>query len=210
LTSALNVRAAISYAHGRYDTEILALANRLNQEGIDCELDLMLAQADTGDRNDEVTGAIRLIASLATLDGATVLQPDLAVDRFGAKINSDCRIGNVYAGDERFLMRGYRKMFDYSQYGTRHHSALRYCREDPRAIAIIISQDGSVRLATTASRSLVVWDNVRLRSYLDDLIEYRKFRRRVANRRRQGQSIGYTDVPRTLAELQRSVRSQSK
>jgi hypothetical protein len=40
LTSALNVHAAISYAHGRYDTEILALANRLNQEGIDCELDL--------------------------------------------------------------------------------------------------------------------------------------------------------------------------
>jgi len=35
-----DVRAAISYAHGRYDDRILALADRLNREGVDCELDL--------------------------------------------------------------------------------------------------------------------------------------------------------------------------
>jgi hypothetical protein len=33
-------RAAISYAHGGYDTEIKTLADRLNAEGVDCELDL--------------------------------------------------------------------------------------------------------------------------------------------------------------------------
>lgn len=32
--------AAISYAHGRYDAEIVALADRLNAEGVECELDL--------------------------------------------------------------------------------------------------------------------------------------------------------------------------
>lgn len=40
MTSPADVRAAISYAHGRYDKQILALADRLNREGVDCELDL--------------------------------------------------------------------------------------------------------------------------------------------------------------------------
>lgn len=32
-------RAAISYAHGRFEREALALADRLNREGVDCEID---------------------------------------------------------------------------------------------------------------------------------------------------------------------------
>lgn len=32
--------AAISYAHGPHDANVIALANRLNQEGVDCEVDV--------------------------------------------------------------------------------------------------------------------------------------------------------------------------
>lgn len=38
--SAAVFRAAISYAHGRFDHQVLDLANRLNREGVDCEIDL--------------------------------------------------------------------------------------------------------------------------------------------------------------------------
>jgi len=44
------------------------------------------ADADVEDRDDEVTGAVRLIASLASLDGAVLLTPDLGVIGFGVKL----------------------------------------------------------------------------------------------------------------------------
>jgi hypothetical protein len=48
--------------------------------------DMLDAQTQAEDRENQLTGAIKLVASLATLDGAVVLSPTLGVVGFGAKI----------------------------------------------------------------------------------------------------------------------------
>lgn len=164
------------------------------------------ADGDADDRLDEVTGCVRLLTSLATLDGALVLNTDLSVKRFGAKINSNRKVRHVYDGASYLKTGQLNKTFDYTRHGTRHLSVIRYCLEDPTAIGIIVSQDGAVRVVTKVRASAVLWDNVKLRQYHDDLSWYRNFRKIVAEYRRKGEEKGYTPMPKTTAELLEGLR----
>ena len=43
--------------------------------------------------------------------------------------------------------------------GTRHRSAYRMCAATPGALAIVVSQDGSVRFVTSHRGALTYWDH---------------------------------------------------
>jgi hypothetical protein len=124
-----------------------------------------LAQADAEDRQSELTAAVKVFTSLASLDGLVLLSPALHVQGFGVKIKTGDRVGTVYdgAGFERHGVNA--KKIDPSRFGTRHNSVLRYCRVDKNAIGVVISQDGHVRMAMSTGRSLVLCDNVKLLGY---------------------------------------------
>ncbi|HQH29164.1 MAG TPA: diadenylate cyclase, partial [Oligoflexia bacterium] len=93
------------------------------------------------------------IAALTNTDGAVVLSDFKEVLGFGAEIL-------CYEMDVRQVFRACDVNADVveqesaDQFGTRHRSAYRFVAKYPRAIAIVISQDGSVRL--------VVWRNGRV------------------------------------------------
>lgn len=167
-----------------------------------------LAETDEQDRTLEMSGAARLAASFAAVDGLVLLSPTLNVISFGTKIRSSKAPKVVYSAEsfERLGLRGTR--VDVGTFGTRHSSMLWYCRQDPKAIGVIVSQDGNVRVATTVNRSLVLWDDVKLLRYHHDPKEYlrhertgRSYRAKSKLRKRRG----YTRMPKTLAAL-RQVR----
>lgn len=168
--------------------------------------ELLLAETDSEDRDLELTGAVRLVTPLAAVDGLVLLTPSLAIVGFGVKIKSSESIGRVYDG-AAFSQKGTRaRLVDAARFGTRHSSVLRYCRADRRALGVIVSQDGQVRLAASEGRSLTLWENVRLLHYEDNVGAYASWLRRARHDRNSNSGkrrLGYTDMPKTMRALQR-------
>jgi hypothetical protein len=165
----------------------------------------LLAKADADDRQSELTAAVKVVTSLASVDGLVLLSPLLHVQGFGVKIKTGGHVGIVYDG-AGFNERGVKaKKIDPSRFGTRHNSVLRYCRVDKNAIGVVISQDGNVRIAMSAGRSLVLWDNVKLLGYIP--YSQQSVRRNqdwvTRHERKKRPAYGYTDTPKTLDALLR-------
>jgi len=168
------------------------------------------AVSDAGDRERELTGSVRIVTSLASIDGVAVLTPLLHVIGFGAKIGTGAPVGTVYDGAD-FASRGIKaKKIRPSQYGMRHNSILQYCRADANAVGVIVSQDGHVRVACTSGRSLLLWDDVKLLNYnrfSPDIVRQTKLNEYWRERSKQP-SLGYTDTPKTLESLLGLLRQQ--
>jgi hypothetical protein len=166
--------------------------------------ELSLAEADAKDREEEMTGAVKLVASLACVDGLVSMTPDLSVAGFGVKIGSAPNVTTVYDG-AIFARRGTRaRKIDPSQFGTRHGSMLRYCAQDRKALGIVVSQDGYVRLIMNVRKSLVFWDNIKLldhENFSREAAMREKRRREVRSRAKRRVKLGYTEMPKTVDRL---------
>jgi hypothetical protein len=162
------------------------------------------AEADMEDREQELTSAVKLTTSLATTDGLVLLDPTLRLIGFGVKIRGGTRVDTVYDG-AGFATRGTRaRRIDTSGFGTRHGSMLRYCRVDRRAIGVVVSQDGDVRLILPAARSLTLWNNVQLLSHEHNVSAYARAERYAEQYRktfRRPTTLGYTRTPKTIRAL---------
>jgi hypothetical protein len=99
-----------------------------------------------------------LIASLAAVDGAVVMTKRFEILGFGAEIAGSLppvtevrRAVDLEA--DTFVM----ELVD--SVGTRHRSAYRFCNAVPDAVAIVVSQDGSVRFVNRHRDSVTYWDH---------------------------------------------------
>jgi hypothetical protein len=166
--------------------------------------ELLLAETDSTDREDELTGAVKIVTSLAAADGLVLLDLSLAVVGFGVKIRTEEKVNTVYDGSD-FVRKGTKaKKIDPSRFGTRHGSMLRYCRADCGAIGVVVSQDGHVRLITSEGKSLILWDNVKLLSHDFNVSLYARDahrRQRYRDKHRNRTSLGYTSMPKTIRAL---------
>jgi hypothetical protein len=96
-----------------------------------------------------------LVASLASVDGAVIVAPDLKIVGFGVRLNQSTSRKN----DERqrvikFVQHPRWKGLPHddrvlSEFGTRHTSAVRFCEDVPEAVAFVVSQDGALRVFWT-------------------------------------------------------------
>lgn len=175
-------------------------------------IEASLAETDAEDREEELTGAVKLVTSLATVDGLVLMTPALSVTGFGVKIGSTPDITTVYDG-AGFSYRGTRaRKIDPSQFGTRHGSMLRYCAQDREALGIVVSQDGYVRLIVTVQSSLVFWDNLKLLDHRDFSRQaaISEKRRRESRIRRRAWGLGYTNTPKTIDRLMKAVSQRQK
>jgi hypothetical protein len=195
------------------DDEYLSFATRRELDAVSSGMisteivqDVWNAEADAEDRESELSGAAKLVTSLAAVDGLVLLTPTLGVVGFGGKIRSGPHNVTVYDGPA-FSRHGTRATkIDLSRFGTRHTSMIRYCRMDPAAIGVVVSQDGYVRLIMTSGRSLTFWDRVKLLNHHDysaqAALHHRRERiRRIKRRARTPKSLGYTSMPKTIASL---------
>ena len=133
---------------------------------IDLYLNEGVAENELRDTNNEITGCIRFLSSLSRVDGLIWLHPDLSLRGFGVEITSKKEPENVFGARDSEGTKV--RKIDMNHFGTRHRSMIRHCAADPESVGFVVSQDGEVRAITNVADKVVVWDNVRLHSILND------------------------------------------
>ena len=101
-----------------------------------------------------------LIAKFTAVDGAVILNKNLDLIGFGSEV--------VAANDNLILPRMYFLTLDnkedttkhYIDNGMRHRAGYRLCDNVEGAVAIVISQDGTVKACTRKDGKVMVYDNV--------------------------------------------------
>jgi len=189
------------------------------QEALDgriSELAASIAEHQLDDRTRELTGAVRLVTSLAAVDGAVLMTPMLEVLGFGVKIRSTHVSKSVYLGGALQTRRTNAPLIPLSNFGMRHRSILSYCCADADAIGVVVSQDGNVRLIMTVDSKLAMWHDIQLLAHDTDLVGYvrhgergRRFRKRQRSKGQQ-QAVGYGPMPKTLDDLLADVRNENR
>ncbi|HEX7864357.1 MAG TPA: hypothetical protein VF555_05385 [Variovorax sp.] len=163
------------------------------------------ADIDLIDRQDELTGAIKLVTSLATLDGAVLLDIDLTVKGFGVKINAPAVPVIVYDGRKYKKSGGTASVIDQSRFGMRHTSMINYCAADPSAIGLVVSQDGHVRLVSNQDGDIILWDQIQLlnhRNFTTGAVGANVLHRKnAAKLAKKFKSLGYSVMPKTFEDL---------
>jgi hypothetical protein len=128
-----------------------------------------------------ITGSVRFISSLSCVDGLILASPDLTVHGFGAEIRTKKEphpvlLSTTAKAQERAL-----RQVDPAHYGTRHRSMMRYCFAHPKSIGFVVSQDGEIRSMTRVGSRLIIWENLKVLSYLETTI--RKHRKNKKQKR---------------------------
>jgi hypothetical protein len=99
----------------------------------------------------------RVIANLAAIDGAVVLDKRFALLGFGVEVSAEVapppRVWRALdaEGHER-------RAEEVEAVGTRHRAAYRFALENPRGLAIVISHDGGVSFVANRDGEVVYWE----------------------------------------------------
>lgn len=99
----------------------------------------------------------RVIANLAAIDGAVVLDRQLGILGFGAEVSAELPAPDRVwrAVDTEAAVR---KADDIENVGTRHRAAYRFVHDHPDALAIVISHDGGVTFVANREGEVVFWE----------------------------------------------------
>ncbi len=122
--------------------------------------DAMIAQLD-----EAIFEVAHLVANLAGVDGAVLMTKRFEILGFGAEISgslAEVETIRICQDAEGANSRPART----DGVGTRHRSAFRFCQKFPSALAVVISQDGNIRFASTKDGMVHCWDQVSS-SFLD-------------------------------------------
>jgi hypothetical protein len=99
----------------------------------------------------------RVVANLAAVDGAVVLDKRFAVIGFGAEVSAE-----LPAPDRVFraldLEATQRQPEEVENVGTRHRAAYRFARDHVTGLAVPISQDGGVSFVANRDGDVVFWE----------------------------------------------------
>jgi hypothetical protein len=99
----------------------------------------------------------RVIASLAAVDGAVVLDKRFSVLGFGGEVSGELPAPlRVWRATD---VEGRKRVpAAVEDVGTRHRAAYRFARRHPRGLAIVISQDGGVSFVANRDDEVVFWE----------------------------------------------------
>jgi hypothetical protein len=152
----------------RFHTLITNIMNAVAEECIDVRhpdrpvgwIDYVSCGSETIARLDEALFEFaHLIAGLAAIDGAVIMSKRQEVLGFGAVISGDIDKVDTVAraldieGEHTVPVRS-------EEVGTRHRSAYRLCHELHDALAIVVSQDGAVRVVKWHNGIVTYWDQI--------------------------------------------------
>ncbi len=159
----------VGEARYRYRTLIMRLMNTLAAEGgrvkpmpssvgwKEYELSTSSAIADLDESIFELS---HLIAGLADVDGAVVMTKRFELLGFGAEIRGS-DLPDVITVQRATDLEAVECIEEPTDgVGTRHRSAYRLCQHEHDALAVVASQDGSIRFVTWMNDAVTYWDHV--------------------------------------------------
>ena len=151
-------------ARRRFQTLVLTILRTVAERAVATgrAADLEFYRGDLDPRIAELDEALfemsHLIASLANVDGAVVLTKRFEILGFGAEIAGQLpQVTEVRRGLDLEADRFLTETVDLV--GTRHRSAYRFCAAVPSSVAVVVSQDGSVRFVTRHRGAVTYWDH---------------------------------------------------
>ena len=141
------------------ESKYLDIKYRVNSRFIFNEEKSLVDMSKTA-RDKELVSYSDFVAKLTTVDGAVVLDKNLNLYGFGAEILTDRMERRT--PKMRFLKtddtEDPSKRFDDN--GTRHRSGYRLCNCIENSVAVICSQDGTIRACTKQDGAVVVYSNI--------------------------------------------------
>jgi hypothetical protein len=123
---------------------------------------LAVLDSDWRESEKEVEAAIWFVALLTRIDGLVLMNRELEVIGFGVEITSANEPLSVRKALTGTAAKKDRKKFNYTHFGTRHRSMMRYCDANPDGVGFVISQDSDVRAITRIDDDVCMWENFRL------------------------------------------------
>jgi hypothetical protein len=145
---------------GRYRTLLFRVLDRLAAATTNPTVDWEDFVGDTSPELGQLEQAIfemsRVIAGLAAIDGAVVLDKGFALLGFGAEVSSESpTLPRVWRALDTEARR--REVNAAEDVGTRHRAAYRFVQQHPRGLAIVVSHDGSVSFVANREGEIVSW-----------------------------------------------------
>ncbi len=99
----------------------------------------------------------RVLANLAAIDGAVVLDKRFALLGFGAEVLGE--LPSPFHVSRALDTEGGKRMVgDVEGVGTRHRAAYRFVQEHPGGLAIVVSHDGGVSFVRSHEGDVVFWE----------------------------------------------------
>jgi hypothetical protein len=113
-------------------------------------------------RRDEASRCLRdvtaFIAGLAAVDGAVVITPKLRVLGFGGEVlTGSSALRSVHVANDPAAEQT--SELPIESFGTRHRSAFRVCSNYEDALAVVVSQDGGVRVVKRIGAKVILWNS---------------------------------------------------
>jgi hypothetical protein len=145
----------------RYRTLLFRILEHLAGATTNPSVDWSDFERDTNPALEKLEQSIfemsRVIASLAAIDGAVVLDKRFAILGFGAEVSGELpappRVWRAL--DVEGTKREPAAIEDV---GTRHRAAYRFVHQHPQGLAIVISQDGGVTFVASRDGDVVFWE----------------------------------------------------
>lgn len=145
----------------RYRTLLLQLLDRLAASTTNPQVGWSDFARDTSPELERLEQSIfeisRVLAGLAAIDGAVVLDKRWSVIGFGAEVSSElpppARIWRALDLEGKT-----REETPIEDVGTRHRAAYRFVRQHPTGLALVVSADGSVSFVANRDGEVVSWE----------------------------------------------------
>jgi hypothetical protein len=144
----------------RYRTLLLQVFERLAAATTNASVDWADFAGDESPDLEKLEQAIfefsRVIAGLAAIDGAVVLDKRFALLGYGAEVSSEIpppsRVWRALDTEGR-----QRILNAVEDVGTRHRAAYRFVQQHPQGLAIVVSHDGGVSFVANRAGEVVSW-----------------------------------------------------
>lgn len=145
----------------RYRTLLLrileAVAASTSQESVGWSDFALNESAHFGELERAVFEMSRVMANLAAIDGALVLDKRFGILGFGAEVSAELptpeRVWRALDAEAQNL-----QPEDPENVGTRHRAAYRFVNDHPDGLAVVISQDGGVSFVARREEQIVFWE----------------------------------------------------
>ncbi|MGZ3474420.1 MAG: putative sensor domain DACNV-containing protein [Polyangiales bacterium] len=99
----------------------------------------------------------RVVANLAEIDGAVVLDKRFGLLGFGAEVSAELPTpATVFRALDAEA--NVRRPEDIERVGTRHRAAYRFVNDHPHGLAIVVSHDGGVSFVANREGDVVIWE----------------------------------------------------
>lgn len=136
-----------------------AVADSTDKSSIEWEDFVSTESAELEQLEKAVFEWSRVVANLAAIDGAVVLDKRFAVVGFGAEVSEALPMPpRVWRALDREGAR--RRPEAIEAVGTRHRAAYRFVHGHPDGLGIVVSHDGGVTVVANHGGEVVVWDQV--------------------------------------------------